>query len=96
MKLLSERRRSRRKDITAPLTGISRDEAIAYARWSAKWLPTIEEWDRAHHNPHGVISSGVAEWCSGPAGVVRRRRARDRTGLRCSTPLADMLMLLAI
>jgi formylglycine-generating enzyme required for sulfatase activity len=96
MNLLSERRRSRHKDVTAPLTGISRDEAIAYARWSAKWLPTVEEWDRAQQNPHGVISSGVAEWCAGPAGVVRRGRARDRTGFRCSTPLPDMLTLLGI
>jgi formylglycine-generating enzyme required for sulfatase activity len=96
MKALHERRRSRRRDITAPLTGVSRDEAIAYARWSAKWLPTVDEWDRAHQNPHGIIASGVAEWCAGPAGVVRRGRSRDRTGFRCSTPLPDMLILLAI
>jgi formylglycine-generating enzyme required for sulfatase activity len=92
----NERRRTGGKDITAPLTGVSREEAVAYATWAAKGLPTVDEWDRAHHNPHGIITSGVAEWCAGPAGLVRRGRARERTGFRCSTPLAHMLTLLAI
>ena len=95
-RMRNERRRSGRKDITAPLTGVSREEAGAYATWAAKWLPTVDEWDRAHQNPHGVISSGVAEWCAGQVGLVRRGRARERTGFRCSTPLAQMLTLLAI
>ena len=86
-RMRNERRRPGRKDITAPLTGVSREEAGAYATWAAKWLPTVDEWDRAHQNPHGVISSGVAEWCAGQVGLVRRGRARERTGFRCSTPL---------
>ena len=96
MKAVNERRRSRLKDISAPLTGVSREEAFAYATWSAKCLPTADEWDRAHLNPCGVIASGVSEWCSGPVGVVRRGRSRERTAFRCSTPLPEMLTLLGI
>ena len=89
-------RASRRRDSVGPLTGVSRDEAMAYATWAAKWLPTTDEWDRAHLGIDGVIHSGVAEWCAGPNGLIRRGRARERTGFRCSTPIADMLTLLAI
>jgi hypothetical protein len=89
-------RASRRRDNHGPLTGVSRDEAMAYARWAAKCLPTVDEWDRAHQGIHGVIHSGVAEWCTGPNGLLRRGRARERTGFRCCTSLADMLSLLAI
>jgi hypothetical protein len=46
---------------------------------------------------HSVMASGMAEWCTGVNGaLVRRGRTRDRTGFRCSTPLIDMLNLLAI
>lgn len=80
----------------APITGVSRDDAAAYARWSSKHLPTVHEWDRAHRGCEGVIPSGIAEWCAGPAGYVRRGRGKARTGFRCGTPLGEMLGLLAI
>jgi transcriptional regulator with XRE-family HTH domain len=90
------RRSSWRRDDLGPLTGVSREEAMAYATWAYKRLPTVDEWERAHKGVLGVIASGMAEWCSGSRGLVRRGRARDRTGFRCSTPLVDMLSLLAI
>jgi formylglycine-generating enzyme required for sulfatase activity len=91
------RRSSRRRDELGPHTGVSREEATAYAAWASKQLPTVDEWYRAHKGAHSVKASGMAEWCTGVnGGLVRRGRARDRTGFRCSTPLPDMLDLLAI
>jgi hypothetical protein len=90
------RRSSRRRDDLGPFTGVSREEAIAYATWASKRLPTVDEWERAHKGVHGVITSGIAEWCFGTRGLVRRGRARDRTGFRCSAPVPDVLALLAI
>jgi formylglycine-generating enzyme required for sulfatase activity len=89
-------RQGSRKNGSGPLTGVSREEALAYASWAAKRLPTVDQWDHAHQGLHGAIVSGVAEWCSGPAGLVRRGQARERTGFRCSMALGAMLNLLAI
>jgi transcriptional regulator with XRE-family HTH domain len=90
------RRSSRRRDDLGPFTGVSREEALAYATWASKRLPTVDEWERAHKGAHAVIPSGIGEWCGGMRGVVRRGRSRDRTGFRCSASVADMLVLLAI
>ena len=59
-------------------------------------LDTSLSMASAHQNPHSVVASGMAEWCTGPTGVVRWGRSRDRTSFRCTTPPADMLILLAI
>jgi len=80
----------------ATITGISREDASAYAGWAAKALPTVHEWDRAHRGCEGVVTSGVAEWCTAAAGYMRRGRGKARTGFRCTTPLGVMLALLAI
>jgi transcriptional regulator with XRE-family HTH domain len=79
-----------------PMIGISREEALTYARWTGKTLPTVDEWDRAQRGREGVVSSGIAEWCLSSNGLVRRGRGREKTGFRCSTPLLEMLALLAI
>ena len=76
--------------------GLSLVFTLTYATWAAKCLPTVDEWDRAHQGIDAVIHSRVAEWCAGANGPVRRGRTRERTGFRCSTPLPDMLALLAI
>jgi formylglycine-generating enzyme required for sulfatase activity len=80
----------------ATMTGVSREDASAYAIWASKSLPTGHEWDRAHRGCEGVMTSGVAEWCAASSGYVRRGRSKARTGFRCSTPLGAMLALLAI
>src|SRR6185369_8299993 len=76
------------RDIT--ITGISREDASAYAVWASKALPTVHEWDRAHRGCEGVVTSGVAEWCVASSGYVRRGRGKARTGFRCTTPLGVM------
>jgi hypothetical protein len=74
------------------------DEACAYAEWSAKRLPTVEEWDRAAGGAAGMVVGVVGEWCVS-AGAPVRRGAKDRdraSGFRCVLSTGDMLALLAI
>jgi serine/threonine protein kinase len=63
-----------------PVTHVSLDDAMAYARWAGKRVPTAEEWERARH----VVASSIGvvwEWSTTRAErgfVVRGGRWRDR------------------
>ncbi len=78
-------------------------DANAYAAWASKCLPSVDQWDRAVGQA-GVTGGPVAEWCAAAA-PVRRRLPADgpdphdsaaNAAFRCSSPVAEMLALLAI
>ena len=67
----------RTRDADEPVTGVSWDEAAAYAHWVGKRLPTWVEWEFAvrggslyrvthpvHDGAFGDLCAGVAEWTS--------------------------------
>jgi formylglycine-generating enzyme required for sulfatase activity len=80
-----------------PMSGIGWDDAIAYAAWAGKELPTAEQWLRATNGPEGATSAQLREWCHdrGRPGRCGRKPAPGG-GFRCVTALGDMLALLAI
>ncbi len=63
-----------------PVTHVTHADAMAYARWAGKRVPTADEWERARH----VVTTGALwEWTSsiadGTGWVVRGGRWRDRS-----------------
>jgi hypothetical protein len=51
-----------------PAVGVTWHDAVAYATWAGKVLPTPAEWDKAVRGAHGVRDPGLtAEWCALPA-----------------------------
>jgi formylglycine-generating enzyme required for sulfatase activity len=75
-------------------------DALAYATWSSKILPTPAQWDRAAQIESGMVIGHLAEWCVGARGP-KRHEARNgaNTGqpaFRCVVAAAEMLALLAI
>jgi hypothetical protein len=82
-----------------PVTGLSYDDAKAYAEWAAKDLPTTVEWDQAALCIEGMATTTVEvrEWCrstSGPA--LRGPELAIEGGFRCASPAPDLLALLAV
>jgi len=79
-----------------PVTGLGRADAQAYARWASKELPTVTQWDRAARGVEGFVTAEVWEWCR--VDTQRRPGAKCEPGggFRCTTPVMDMLALLAI
>ncbi len=72
-----------------PATGVSTEDAEAFAAWAGKRLPTAEEWGRAvvrdAESAPGdrVLVAGVWEWTAtafGAGRVVRGGAYRDRPG----------------
>jgi len=73
-----ERRRLSRGQADFPVTGVSWYEAVAYANWAGKSLPTIYHWSRAATTGRRPTSCREATLARGPA----RRDERRRLGLR--------------
>lgn len=79
-----------------PVTGLSWDDACAYAFWAGKDLATTLQWDRAARGAEGMLPADLWEWVRVDTGPARRGPSRHNPGgFRCAAPVARTLDLLA-
>jgi len=80
-----------------PVTGLSLDDACAYAFWADKELPSTVQWDRAVRGAEGMLRGDVWEWMMVPSGSARRGSGSALGGeFRCACPVGRVVGLLGV
>jgi formylglycine-generating enzyme required for sulfatase activity len=80
-----------------PVADLNWDDAVAYALWATKELPTTVQWDRANRGAEGMVAAELKEWVRAATGPRLRGKTDSLTGgFRCVSPLSRTLSLLAI
>jgi len=75
-------------------------DALEYATWASKALPTPVQYDRAALGDEGMVGTHLMEWCATPRGPRKHEPpsggAASQPTFRCVVPIEEMLALLAI
>lgn len=73
-----------------PVTSVSWEDAVAYAEWNKKRLPTEEEWELAARGREGLRYPWGNSWQAGCANADEEGQARQRLAAvgshNCSSP----------
>lgn len=83
-----------RTEQAVPVVGLEIRDAVAYARWADKALPTRAELEQAVRR--GAVAVCGREWCESRGRAIQRGPATNAAGgFRCVSPAPALLHLLA-